>query len=263
MKISKKEIHLLLMVLGLAIVGAVYMFVVRPYKADTAQLKKDNEVLKEQAELYKTVNLKRQDYVDGKRAFEEEKSDLIIAFPLEVHEEDMIMFYSNLPKQLNRKVAIHNLGFLEGGEVLPEGVVQLQTDDTADSAEESSGGFDSSVSSQIHLFVSPITMTYSCTNEGFKDLIRSITSQKDKKSIKRLVASADSSTGLITGEIDVAMYYMYGTGKNYVMSAIPKAVSGNQNLFHTLGNTVDIGNTTLVTNNDTNGEEDADTDNAE
>jgi hypothetical protein len=146
---------------------------------------------------------------------------------------------------------------------MPEGGIQSTTDTTDDAEDGTSGGFDSSVSSQIHLYVSPIQMTYSCTNEGFKDLVRTISSHKDKKSIRSLNASADSSTGLITGDIEVAMYYMYGTGKNYSMTAIPRVVSGNQNLFHTLGNTVDIGNTKLATNGEIDSEEEADTDNAE
>lgn len=227
MKLDKKTLILLVVLAGIAVLVAAWMILAKPLKTKTATLEAENAELKVKAEEYEAVNAQRTVYEEGIETLKAERADLLAAFPAGMTREDEIMYWANMERANASTLRVNNIVMSGWEEVYVEG----QPEVTEEGA------------SQLHLYKGPVNYTYVSTYDGLKDMVNYVFEQADKKSIRNLTAAYDSSTGNLSGSIDIDMYYMVGTGNEYVPVSIPSVPTGVTDIFHstnTLTDTADI-----------------------
>lgn len=223
MKIGKKEINLLIGLLGVAIAVVVWMFVASPLKEKTAALQAENAELKEKANEYESVNAQREAFLAESVELQAERAELLENFKPGISKEDEIMYWANMERANASTMALSNLVMSSWTEVHVDG--------------EPTG--DEEGATQLHLYKAPVNYTYQATYDGLKNMVNYVFAQQDKKSIESLNASFDSSTGNLVGSIDINMFYMTGTGNEYVPSTIPTVPTGVSDIFHSTNTLTD------------------------
>lgn len=216
MKFGKKEINLIVGLLGVVIAIGVWMFVASPMKEKTQLIEVENAELKVKSDEYQAVNAQRAQFEADTLSLQEERASLLAAFPAGMSKEDEIMYWANMERANSSSLALSNLVMSGWSEVFVEG----QPDATAE------GG------TQLHLYRVPVNYTYQATYAGVKDMVQYVFSKNDKMSIENISASYDGTTGNLVGTIDVNMYYMSGSGNDYVPATIPTVPTGVADIFH-------------------------------
>lgn len=216
MKLGKKEINLLIGLLGVLIAVGVWMFVASPMKDKTQLIEVENAELKVKSDEYQAVNAQRAQFEADTLNLQEERATLLSAFPSGMTKEDEIMYWANMERANSSSLALSNLVMSGWSEVFVEG--------QPEATEE--GG------TQLHLYRVPVNYTYQATYTGVKDMVNYVFSKNDKMSIESITASYDGTTGNLIGTIDVNMYYMSGSGNEYVPATIPTVPTGVADIFH-------------------------------
>lgn len=216
MKFGKKEINLLIGLLGVLIAIGVWMFVASPMKEKTQLIEVENAELKVKSDEYQAVNAQRAQFEADTLRLQEERATLLSAFPAGMSKEDEIMYWANMERANSSTLAMSNMVMSGWSEVFVEG--------QPEATEE--GG------TQLHLYRVPVNYTYQATYDGVKDMVTYVFSKNDKMSIESLSASYDGTTGNLIGSIDINMYYMNGTGNEYVPATIPTVPTGVADIFH-------------------------------
>lgn len=236
MTIGKKEKDLLIGLAGVIVAVLVWFLVASPTMEKTEALKADNEYLRPRAEEYQAVYAKIEDYQGGIQALNDEKNDIISHFPSKVEREDQIMFWANLDAEYPTQAALRDIA-ISNDEVFyassgngenPNGITNIEE---ATSPDEIAAIYESTVL----LYKAPINVMFDSTYVGLKDIIGFITAQSNKNAIDNMVIGFDSATGNLTGSIDINMFYITGTGKEYEQPGIPAPKTGISDVFHTSG----------------------------
>lgn len=216
MKIDKKSLVLLVVLAGIAVIVVAWMVFAKPLKEKTATLENENVELKKTADEYEACNAQRATYEEGIENLKAERAELLAAFPSGMTKEDEIMYWANMERANSSTLRVQNLAMSGWEEVHVDG----QPEATGEGA------------SQLHLYKAPVNYAYVSTYAGLKDMVSYVFEQADKKSISSLSASYDAATGNIAGSIDINMYYMVGTGNDYVPYTIPSVPTGVTDVFH-------------------------------
>lgn len=227
MKLGKKEINLLIGLLGILIAAGVWMFVASPMKEKTEVIKSENIGLKEKAEEYQAVNAQRASFEAETVELTDERARLLAAFPAGMRREDEIMYWANMERANASELAMNNLSMGGWEEVFVPG-------QPAASGEGAT---------QLHLYKAPVTYTYQSTYDGLKNVVKYVFAQNDKKSISRITAAFDAGSGNLVGAVDINMFYMKGTGNEYVPYTMPTVPTGVADVFHStdkLANASDV-----------------------
>lgn len=245
MEFGKKERDLIIGLVGVVAAILVWFLVASPYKEKTARLQSENESLKPTVEEYQAIASTLTDYQDRMVILEDEKADIISRYPSAIEREDEIMFWSNLEKEypgeiITRDLVMSDLEFvqIEAPEVVKaveyddEGnVVETQDDIANENAEKGS---------TILMMKLPINIKYTATYAGMKDIWTYINMQNDKNQLEAMTVEFDEATGNLRGDFDLNLYFMSGTEKEYTKTFIPMTITGQPDLFGTIGVSLDL-----------------------
>ncbi len=223
MKLGKKEINLIIGLLGILIAIGVWMFVAKPMKEKTEALQTENVELKAKADEYQAINAQRNAFEAESIELQDERATLLAAFPAGMTKEDEIMYWANMERANAATLAMSNIVMSGWEEVYVEGQPSA----------------DAEGATQLHLYKAPVSYTYQSTYDGLKNVVRYVFAQNDKKSISNVTAAYDAATGNLVGTVDINMYYMNGTGNEYVPYTIPSVPTGVSDVFHTSGDLAD------------------------
>ena len=89
----------------------------------------------------------------------------------------------------------------------------------------------SSASQSVSGYYASIGIKYKASYLGLKDMINYVNEFKDRTTITNFSATYDSSTGGLTGEMTLNMYYLMNTGKDYVPPIFDYMQKGTDNIF--------------------------------
>ena len=89
----------------------------------------------------------------------------------------------------------------------------------------------SSASQSVSGYYASIGIKYKASYLGLKDMINYVNEFKDRTTITNFSAIYDSSTGGVTGEMTLNMYYLMNTGKDYVPPIFDYMQKGTDNIF--------------------------------
>jgi hypothetical protein len=108
-----------------------------------------------------------------------------------------------------------------------------ESTETAESTEAAEDTTDDSApaSQPVSGYYASIGIKYTASYLGLKDMINYVNEFKDRTTITNFSAIYDSSTGGVTGEMTLNMYYLMNTGKDYVPPIFDYMQKGTDNIF--------------------------------
>ncbi len=243
--ISERDKNLLIGVLGILFAVVAWFFIASPIFKKTDELEIANVTLKQTADKYVEVNAKMDEYKKSITKLTEEKTTILNSYPADMSREDQIMFWINLENTFSGQLAFSSLSMspweeLSAGAPAEAAPVPEETDLTTEEAEATDTAATPEQSTpvanlpELHLYRAPINFGYNATYVGLKGMIQYLFDQLDKKNIENLSVSFDSSTGNLSGTIDVNLFYLMGTDKPYTPKRVPDVMKGVSDVFHTV-----------------------------
>ena len=209
MKLSKRDIGLLLGLLGLVIAVASYALVFNPMKLKNQELETELTTLKDkEAKLTELVD----DFDYYKEQIEvckEKSAEIETRFPSDVKPENEIMYAVELEDELEIEFSTLNYG--TPLEIITDG---QKADRFA--------------------YCTSLSANYRATYRGLKDVILYTADQADRMVVDTVTASYDGTTGNLVGSITINMYTVTGTERVYEKPYVPAMNVGIDNIFGTI-----------------------------
>ena len=218
MKISKKEIYLLLALLGIGIAVCAWQFGFKKINAKTEVLQTETDVLRSEITKYTAVKDNIALYKTGIENATNHIAEVFYNFPAYIMEEDMIMLGRSLEKNIE-KTTVSNITFGAASNVYS--VASRPADSTT-------------VPISYGLYNNAITISYQTSYEGFKDLVEYICENKNRMTISDFSLAYDTASGMLTANTNVNMYSVTGTEKEYTQQNLSGVGIGTDNIFGTL-----------------------------
>lgn len=213
MKITKKIIAIGCLVLAVAAALLVYNFVFTPKQEEIETVQAETKKLEERESELRSHFLSLQRYRKGMETEREKQNIILSHFPQTICAEDEILFINNFETS-------HDIFFkaLSYGSLSP----------FAEFTDESIA---------THLTAEQLILNgqYDGTYQGLKDIINHVNSQNERMIINNISASYDTTTGLLSGSIDITMFAVKGSDNIYTSPIINENVpTGRNNIFGTM-----------------------------
>lgn len=219
MKISKKDIGLLLGCFGVLVAVLCYNFVFMPYTEKADSMRGELASLREEEARYVDMANNQAFYQSEIVRLTEENQKIIDEFPADILPENEIMYVVELEK--NVKIEIPSISYGTATPLLGQGELVEEAEE-GDILEEG-----------IQAYVIPMNVSYTTTYDGLKKAINYTKNHQKRMYIDTLSVAYDSQTGDTSGSMTFNLYYMTGTDKVYQEPVIPEISLGVKNIFAT------------------------------
>lgn len=239
MKTSKKEVQLLLAVLGIIIAVLAYFFVYKDYMEKAEAIEAENVTLAAEASRLLNLQANQETYIAETEKMKSEMAAFESQFPSNILPEDSIMMIKHLEDSTRTEVA--NLSFGGNAEVVYAGTATdpaatattdaTATDQTASAVASPVVTNETTVYPDAHMYSVPLSISIGCTYDDFKGLIRYIYAQKDRMSVRGVNIAYSSENGALSGNMTMDTYYLTGTDKMYNSPDIPAMRMGVDTIF--------------------------------
>ena len=248
MKVSKRDILILLILIGILAGVCSYFLVFQPTMEKADALEQENLQLQARINDLSAKMNNKDSYITETENMNREIDAIFMEFPVDVREEDSIllaigqelispMMISSISISSCEPVLLNNeeedvdhtyeIDEIEEYEA-QEGI----SDDVTASAADASGNGLSNDNMPSILMARNMTINYLVSYEGLKRGIKNISVQDNRMSIDELTVAYDESTGLLTGTTSINMYCIPGQpGKEYVTPNFSSVLLGTDNLF--------------------------------
>lgn len=251
MKVSKRDILILIGFLGILIGTCSFLFVFQPTMEKADAIQQENMELQSRIADLQSKKNNKDTYESETAKMEQEMKEIYQLFPVDVREENAILLAINQELVAPLKVdsitidALLEVPFLEGAEEEEtqisyeiEAVEELEDYEGTQQSEEALtvGGDDGSGGLNPYgLKNRKMTMTYEISYEGLKRSVKNICMQTDRMVIEDLSVVFDETTGLLHGTMAVNMYCVPNQeGKEYVQPNFSSVLLGSDNIFGTI-----------------------------
>lgn len=247
MKITKKEIGLLIALGGILIGVVGYFLVMSPLQDKAKALRGENQTLSEQVALLEKVAGFQDIYNEEIARMKDEMDMIYQVFPSDVRQEDAIVLSINqemaAPLVVNtvsisplelvvyadeyeEEKTKHTYDYDEVlGELAPEDETPAVDENGQPVIVEGTQGL---------LMDRQVTIDYKAPYEGIKTGLRNIAAQVNRMSVNSINLAFDETTGLIAGSAAIDMYCIYGQeDKPYVSQNLSAVLLGTDNPFGT------------------------------
>ncbi len=212
---KKREIQLLLIVLGILFVVVSRFYIYTPNIEKAEVIEEENRSLQIIVSELEQLESQRAVYVEETEKMKEEAMAIIDCFPADFQAEDKLMYFYNMEGVNQNQIAIHNVGFGAQNEIPYDGSLTVGEYTLEDDG--------------IRLITAQDNISFTTTYTGLKNVIRHIYQVPGRKSITSVSLSAGSD-GYLTGNMSVDFYALFGTEKLYVPLDI-KSSLGKSNIF--------------------------------
>lgn len=260
MKISKRDAALLIGLAGILIIVAVYYFLYMPLGEKQTALEAENATLQIRVDELQVMADNKEHYLSETARLTEESNAIMDQFPSDVREEDMVMLAVSLQnsapwesvslitlypveeryvigqKQAEAaasEAAAAQAAAAEAAATDPEAAEAAATDPAATVPETVIATPGTDAATKI-LYREQAGITYQADYSGFKNSMSDIAAQGNRETIDSINAVYDITTGVLASTVNVNMYYITGTGKEYVSPQIPFIPQGTDNIFGTI-----------------------------
>lgn len=251
MKVSKRDILILIGFLGILIGVCSFLFVFQPTMEKADALQQENMELQSRIADLQNKKNNKDTYENETARMEQEMKEIYQLFPVDVREENAILLAINQELIAPLKVdsitidALLEVPFLED---TPEEETQISYEiDAVEELEDYEGTQQSEEALTVGgddgtgglnpfgLKNRKMTMTYEISYEGLKRSVKNICMQTDRMVIDDLSVVFDETTGLLHGTMAVNMYCVPNQeGKEYVQPNLSSVLLGSDNIFGTI-----------------------------
>ncbi len=248
MKVSKRDMLLLIGFLGILAAVCAYLFVFQPAMEKADALEQENRQLQTRITDLSLKMAQKDTYVSDTESMRQETDAIYQRFPVDVREEDSILLAVNqelISPMLIDSVSISALQAAALPDLDEEDVDHTYeieeveeyeaqegiSDDTSAASDTQADGTDTA-SVDFVLMERNVTISYLVSYDGLKRAIKNISAQDNRMSIDNLTVSYDESTGLLSGMTSVDMYCIPGQpDKEYVQPSFSSVLLGTENIF--------------------------------
>lgn len=249
MKIGKKELSYLLYLFALLfVVGAIFYGNYLSGKTET--LNAENDVLSQEVAYLQDLYDHQAEYQAESDRMNLEMEDIKQQFPAEVRPENQIMYANGLEAKLEVLLDTIEMPGTElvtvQAAVAPVDTTAVTPDATATDADvdaaagdatqavdatQAAGATISTAATSISLLRSPTNFEFQSSYKALKDFVRTVNEDPDRKSIEKLSIGYDTETGNLKGVMEVSMYALTGTGKEYEPPVVTGVTDGLPQIF--------------------------------
>ena len=221
MKVSKKDIYLIIGFLGVLAFLCAFLWVYQPTMEKVDALKAESRSLEiEIADLQSKMDNK-DTYVSKTQEMATEMDSILQMFPVELKEEDAIVL--TLTEELLSPMIVTTLTMDETEPV----DFELYTQES-----EEAEPVDTGETIQLGLYRNPVSMQFVSSYEALKRYVKTVALQTNRTKIVGITASYDEMTGLLTCVANLNMYFITGhEDKTYVQPDFSSVITGTDNPF--------------------------------
>ncbi len=261
MSVSKKDLLLLLGLCGVLAAALVYFFVYQPFMQKSDALETENNSLSVRIAELEAMEAKREEYITETEDMNRQIASVYNLFPSNVMAEDAIYLAiyeeSLAPLQVNgitiepQEVQYQSGGNedTEGTEEKEDAIDKAKSDAPADQAaleadaelegtavdsdadDEAAEDRITDAGANMVLYNQPVTISYELSYDGLKRCINYICTNPNRMTVESVAAAYDNTSGMLSGNMRVNMYYLTGNGKPYTPPDFSNVLIGNTNLF--------------------------------
>lgn len=214
---KKKELQMLLIVLGILILFASYWFAFRNFEEKAEQLEAQNVELQATVDKLEVLKAKQPEYLESIDQMKAADTQIINAFASGVQREDQIMYLYNMELVDANEVKVPSVSMTAEQPVPYAG--STTTDDGYELVDDG-----------ITMYKLESTVSLITTNNGLKNVLDYIYDMDTRKAIYNVSLSV-SNDGYLTGNMMLNFYYLNGTEKPYVNPDIQGVPTGTVNFF--------------------------------
>ena len=221
MKVSKKDIYLIIGFLGVLAFLCAFLWVYQPTMEKVDALKAESRSLEiEIADLQSKMDNK-DTYVSKTQEMATEMDSILQMSPVELKEEDAIVL--TLTEELLSPMIVTTLTMDETEPV----DFELYTQES-----EEAEPVDTGETIQLGLYRNPVSMQFVSSYEALKRYVKTVALQTNRTKIVGITASYDEMTGLLTCVANLNMYFITGQeDKTYVQPDFSSVITGTDNPF--------------------------------
>ena len=249
MKVSKRDILLLVAFIGILAAVCSYLFVFQPTMEKTEALVQENQQLTERIVDLQNKSAKRDSYESQTAQMNQRIEEIYQLFPVDVREEDAVLLAINQELLSPMEVesitidALLEVPLVEASDPnMPDATYEI---DEVEAIEDDLGTQEAptpeSGDTQGAAGVNPFslinrkaTINYEVSYNGLKRSVKNICMQTDRMVIDNLSVVYDEQTGLLKGTTTVNMYCVPNQeGKEYEEPDFGGVLLGTDNIFGT------------------------------
>lgn len=249
MKVSKRDVLILLGFLGILAVVCSYMFVFQPTMEKTEKVAEENKQLEARIADLQSKSDNKDTYESQTAQMRREMEEIYQLFPVDVREENAVLLAINQELLSPMKIVSVNIDPL-----VPVPVVEAEQEEMPDATyeyevveqlEDQEGTQDAPTEevdytddfagvNPYNLMYRRATLNYEVSYEGLKRSVKNICMQTDRIVIDNLSVVYDEQTGLLKGSTMVNMFCITGQeGKEYEEPDFGGVLLGTSNIFGT------------------------------
>lgn len=249
MKVSKRDVLLLLGFLGILAAVCSYFFMFQPTMEKTEALAEENKQLEARIADLQNKSDNRDTYESQTAQMRREMEEIYQLFPVDVREENAVLLAIN--QELLAPMTVESITIdplLEvpvveaAQEEMPDATYEI---DEVEEIEDATGTQDAptpetgdtqdgSGVNPFHLMYRRATINYEVSYEGLKRSVKNICMQTDRTVIDNLSVVYDEQTGLLKGSTTVNLFCVPGQeGKEYEEPDFGGVLLGTDNIFGT------------------------------
>lgn len=250
MKVSKRDILLLVGFIGILLFGVTFYRVFLPAQDKVDEMRAENLQLQQQITDLTIKTNNKETYLTEMEKMLKEIDEIYRVFPVNVKAEDVILMAINqelVSPMVVESVNIEQLVPVSFDELVAPGEEHDYTydlgendvlgvgDEPLDGADNAAASEDSAEEEIDWLYNRRATFNYGVSYEGLKRSIQHIVDQPNRMAIETLTVTFDDSTGLLVGSTTLNMYLApYQIGKEYVQPDFSSVLLGTDNIFGTI-----------------------------
>ncbi|MBD5533313.1 MAG: hypothetical protein HDQ98_14145 [Lachnospiraceae bacterium] len=219
MKVTKQQVNVLIMVLGVIIIALTYFYGVQKLNEKTEILEVENGQLRNEIDALQQLQLKQNSYIADTEMMKGLCEVIVEMFPSYVLTEDEIMYAVKLENQVGCYFSYVGTPVTENIDIplgTRENILADLQDLTGAIAANSTVNQEQIFSTDgFMLGRSASTNTFTCTYDQFKELVKLIREEDNLLSIDEISLSYNNTTGSLSGNMTINYYSMSGTGRKY------------------------------------------------
>lgn len=263
MKISKREISLLIGFIGILIGFLAYQFGYVKVNGKVEELETQNAQMRTEITQLEALQSNQQFYEDETTRMDGEITEKVSEFASDVLPEDEMKFaYQQDTTNLGTKLFVTSMSFADP-ELLYTTNQSTQADTTADgtatdtAADTTVTSADGSVQLSnviisgdlyptMYLYQTQTSYGVECSYTGIKNMVRAVLNDSRRRGIDTISLAYDDSTGQLNGSAIVDSYFLLGTDKTYAQPSLTPVQQGTDDIFGTVNtpNVPESGTTT-------------------
>ena len=237
LKISDSDKRLLLIFFAIVIVACSYFFIFNKGMSKAAKIEEQNTTDRAKVQQMEQMEAGLPKVKENIQTMQKKQKDIIAAYPADMKTEKVIetlqefedkssnFHITDVTFAMNMPIGADNSTAAADGSAAASADTQ-STESTESTPENTTGP-----TGNVEGYYASIGIRYEASYEGLKDMIAYVNKFKDRTTIAQFSASFDNSTGKLTGDMTLNMYYLENTGKDYVPPVFENMPKGVNNIF--------------------------------